>query len=297
MNRRTFLLSTALVLASGAILSGCGGGGGGIDGQSQTAPDGSALLAAVGGQTLSLTQLRENMPGGLSEDDSAKYVSGYVHDWVDSRLMAEMAKEDVDIREIDRMVAEYRTALIAEAYRRKIASDGSSAAVLSEDSVRAYYDSRKQDFRLPSALVKGVYIKVPDNIANLPLIRRLMRSDKPEDIDRLEKEVVKSGAIHYDYFRERWVDWDQIEVRIPYSFPTPTGFLSPGKQLEHTAGGYTYLLSITDVLPAGSVMPYEAARDEVRERLMAERRRQLDAAFRADLLQRALASGRAKIYL
>jgi hypothetical protein len=44
-------------------------------------------------------------------------------------------------------------------------------------------------------------------------------------------------------------------------------------------------------------MPFEAAREEVRERLLAERRRQIDASFRADLLRRALDTGRAEIFL
>ncbi|MDE6276763.1 MAG: peptidyl-prolyl cis-trans isomerase [Muribaculaceae bacterium] len=284
-----------LALASGAALlltEGCSGSGGNAYGKDveETAP----MLARVGRERLTLEDVSREMPGGLTPEDSVKFVKGYVYSWVETRLLSAMAPEDLDMAEIDRLVEDYRSSLIAEAYRRKIAEDGSSTS-FSEDSMRVWYEGHKADFKLREPLVKGVYVKLPEKTSNLGTIRKLMRSDKTEDIDMLEKEVLRSQAIHYDYFRERWVDWDQIEVRIPYAFGSAESFLKPGRFLETSSGGHTYLLRITEVAPKGSIMPYEAARDDVRERLLAERRKQTDAAFRADLLERALATGRAEI--
>lgn len=292
LKTRTLLIA----LASGAAFlttEGCTGSGG--DGLKQEGSDDeSTMLARVGRERLTLEDVSREMPGGLTPDDSAKFVKGFVYSWVDTRLLTAMAPEDLDMAEIDRLVEDYRNSLIAEAYRRKIAEDGSSAA-FAEDSMRVWYEAHKGDFKLREPLVKGVYVKLPEKSSNLATIRKLMRSDKSEDIDMLEKEVLRSQAIHYDYFRERWVDWDQIEVRIPYAFGSAESFLKPGRFLETSTGGHTYLLRVTEVAPKGSTMPYEAARDEVRERLLAERRRQTDAAFRADLLERALATGRAEV--
>ncbi len=286
----------ALALCAG-LLTGASctrGGGDGIE-PGQAAEEGT-LLARVGKEMLTLEEVRREMPGGISAEDSVRFVKGYVYSWLDTRLLTAMASDELDMTEIDRLTEEYRNSLIAEAYRRKVAEDGATDT-FSEDSIRSWYASHKNDFRLREPLVKGVYVKLPENTANIATIRKLMRSEKEEDIDRLEKEVIRSQAIHYDYFRERWVDWDQIEVRIPYSFGPLESFLRPGRFLETTNGGFTYLLRVTDVAPKGSTMPYEAARDEVRERLLAERRKQIDAAFRADLLERALSTKRAEIYI
>lgn len=290
--------TVALVLAAASCLAGaCGGGrGDAFTGSPSADAKDSPVLARVGAETLTLAEARASLPGGLTAEDSAKFVKGYVYSWVDRRLLAEMAEEDLDTREIDRLVEEYRQSLIAEAYRRKIAEDGADVT-FAEDSLRAYYDAHRTDFRLRSPLVRGVYVKLPDEAKNLSLIRRLMRSDALADIDRLEKEVTVSNAIHYDYFRERWIDWDQIEVRIPFDFGASESFLRKDRFLETSRDGFTYLLRVTDVLPASSVMPFEAARDEVRERLLAERRRKIDAAFRADLLRRALSTNRAEIFV
>ncbi len=58
--------------------------------------------------------------------------------------------------------------------------------------------------------------------------------------------------------------------------------------LETESQGFIYLLSVSDYLPAGSVMPYEAARPLVRDRLLNIRRRAYDTRLLNDLYQRAL---------
>ncbi|MDE6310830.1 MAG: peptidyl-prolyl cis-trans isomerase [Muribaculaceae bacterium] len=285
----------ALALCAGLLCGvSCTRSGG--DGRSEAGRSEGTPLARVGKEWLMLEDVQREMPGGISPEDSSRFVSGYVYSWLDTRLLTAMAQDELDMTEIDRLTEEYRNSLIAEAYRRKVA-EGGATDTFSEDSIRSWYESHKSDFRLREPLVKGVYVKLPEKTDNLAAIRKLMRSDKEEDIDRLEKEVIRSQAIHYDYFRERWVEWDQIEVRVPYAFGSAESFLRPGRFLETTNGGYTYLLRVTEVAPKGSLMPYEAARDEVRERLMAERRKQIDAKFRADLLERALSTKRAEIYI
>lgn len=296
MRRLDMALAALILFSFSTVTGGCGGSRGGGASAPTSGDDASPVLARAGGECLTLDRVRKELPGGISDEDSVKFVKGYVYSWLDMRLLSEMAPEDLDMSEIDRLVDEYRESLIAEAYRRKIAEDGSNAS-FAEDSMKMYYELHKADFRLREPLVRGVYVKVPENAPNIAAVRRLMRSDNPDDIDMLEKEVIRSNAIHYDYFRERWVDWDQIEVRIPYDFGNTMNFLRPGRFLDTSADGHTYLLRITDVLPASSTMPYEAARDEVRERLLAERRRAVDATFHADLLKRALETGRAEVFI
>ncbi|MDE6108673.1 MAG: hypothetical protein K2F72_00095, partial [Muribaculaceae bacterium] len=61
--------------------------------------------------------------------------------------------------------------------------------------------------------------------------------------------------------------------------------------LDASLGGFTYLLEISDVLPAGSVMPLETARPLIEDRLTAERRRAFDSTLRTRLFDRALSRG------
>lgn len=277
-----------MIVAMGAAVS-CRRDGGG----NNISP--SDAVVRVGSKTLTIAELRRQIPGGLSKEDSAKYVRAYVASWVDTRLISEIAVDKVDREEIDRLVEDYRDELIMNAYRRKAAARGPVA--VSEDSVKAFYAQHGSEYVLDRPMVRGVYLKVPDDAPKLPTLRRLYRSRSRNDIDRLEKEVL-NAAIHYDYFRDRWVDWVQIESRIPHDFSSDAqlDFLRSKKNLEISSGGFTYLLDVSDYLPAGSPMPYEAAAAPIRERLLAEGRRKYDKALRKAIFDDALDAGKIEYF-
>ena len=247
------------------------------------------VLAAVGSRILTAAQLAKDMPAGLSSEDSSRFVRAYVKEWVESHLISDIASRDIDMADIDRIAEDYRRRLIMMEYRRQMFR--TRADEISDDSLRSYYESHKQEFVLERPMVRGTYLKVPDDVANLRVMRRLYLSDKPADADQLEKEVL-IGAIHYDYFRDRWVDWEQIETRIPYDFgQKPNLWPVPKKHLDTSAGGFTYLLYITDVLPAGASMPYEAAREDILVRMLNADRRTFDAQLLQDLWQASRQNG------
>lgn len=250
----------------------------------------SDVLARVGDDVFTGADLRAAMPAGLGADDSVAFAKAYVRNWVNTHLVERVAASEVDMEQIERLTREYRDELIMTQYRRAMsrqAQDGEFA----EDSLRAYYEAHKDDFKLERPLVKGVYLKVPDDAPNLAQIRRLYRSDKPGDIDKLEKAALGT-AIHYDYFRDSWIDWEQIENRIPLDNASgDASDIVHRRYIEIESQGFTYLLCISDYLAAGSAMPYEAARLLVRDRLLNLRRRSYDNRLLNDLYQRALDDG------
>lgn len=256
-----------------------------------TLPD--DYLAAYGSEYITRRDVDRALPGGLIPDDSARFVKAYVTNWIQSRLILREAASAIDLDQIDRLTDEYRRDLILTAYRRLMFE--ANADAIPDDTVRAYYDRHKTDFVLERPLVKGTYLKVANDARNLRTLKRLYKSDNPADADRLEKEVL-SSAIHYDYFRDKWVDWEQIETKIPEDFGnSPDQWLASHRTLEKSAGGFTYLLYITDVLPAGSAMPLEAARSQIVNRLLNINRAAYDATILNDLYQQALNDNRLTI--
>lgn len=273
---------TPFIAALVALLAACTKGG------DARLPDDT--VAAVGNVCLTRGDIAAVMPAALTPDDSAAFVKAYARQWVEAKLIENVASQQVDIDEINKLVEEYRRELIMNSYRRAMASRGVDAA-FAEDSLRAYYEAHKVDFKLERPLIKGIYLKVPSGAASLGQLRRLYRSDRPADMDRLEKAALES-AIHYDYFRDSWVDWEQIETRIPLEFTdADIAALASRRYVETESQGFVYLLSVSDYLPAGAIMPFEAARGVVRERLLTQRRRAFDTALRRDLYHTAVANG------
>ncbi len=254
------------------------------------------ILVRVGNETLTRSELIKRIPSGTVEADSVRLARAFVRSWIDSRLVSEIAARNIgDMSEIDRLTAEYRNELIAYEYRRRMA-DQRVETTFSDDSLKAYYDANQGRFITTQPIVRGVYIKVPDNAPQLPQLRKLYRSDKVDDIDRLEKQELV-GVIHYDYFRDRWVEWDQIEARIPVDFGNdPVGYLKTHPHVDVTSGGFTYLLDITDVIPKGAKMPFEFAREHIKRDMTYQRRIAFDNEMRRELLKEADENGELTIF-
>lgn len=263
------------------LLAGCSGGA-----DSSLPPD---AIVAVGNDVLTAAELRTAVPAGLNETDSASFAQAYIRNWTDRKLIANVAAREIDMAEIDKLVQEYREELIMNRYRREMVRRADNTE-FSLDSLTEYYNNHLDQFVLERPLVKGVYLKVPDGSPKLSQLKRLYKSTRPVDIDRLD-QTATSEAVHFDYFRDRWVDWEQIETRIPYEFASVPAFLRSAQPLEVSSGGYTYLLKIDNYLLAGETMPFEAASPVVRDRLLNSLRRRYDTQLRNELEERATRTG------
>lgn len=244
-------------------------------------------LVSVGDDVLRRSELQRNMPSGLGEADSTAFARAYIRSWIDARLIENVAIDEVDRAEIERLTAQYRNELIMAQYRRAMAHQASDG-IFAEDSLHAYYDSHSDDYRLERPMLRGVYLKVVDGDPHLHALRKLYNSTRPVDIDRLDK-VAMGTAVHYDYFRDRWVDIEQIETRIPAELSPEK--LKAGKGIDVSVGGFTYLLSVDDYLETGAIMPFESARPIIKEQLLARRRIEYDTRLRNELLTTAINDG------
>lgn len=278
------LTAMAASMAAICVLAACS------DGAPKPAAD---ALVVLNGKSLTRAELDANMPAGLNADDSARYARAYARQWIDARLASEIASREIDMEAIDRMVEQYRNDLIMFEYGKRMYD--AQAQDIPEDSLVAYYEAHPDEFVLSRPMVKGVYLKVIDGAKSLPTLRRLYRSQKDSDIDNLDKSQL-DGAVHYDYFRDKWIDWEQIEQRVPYDFgPSADAFLRQKKNLDFSQGGFTYLLDITDVLSTGQTMPYEAARQQIIDRLQFAERRAYSLQLKKDLYDKAIADGQLTI--
>lgn len=283
---RLFTLITAA--AAAVLLS-----GGCRDGGNASVP--ADALVDVDGSILTRSEVDRHIRAGLSAEDSAEVSRAYIRSWIDARLIEGVVSTEVDMAEIDRLTAEYRSELIMAQYRRSMAMQASDG-IFSDDTLRAFYESHLSDYVLERPILKGIYLKVPEDAPKLKQLRRLYTSEKSGDIDRLEKEALGS-AIHYDYFRDTWIDRQQIETRIPIDFTDAVlESIARQKPLDVKSDGFVYLLSISDYLPAGATMPFEAARPLVKERILAARRVAYDTRLRNDLLNKSVSDGTVRFF-
>lgn len=88
---------------------------------------------------------------------------------------------------------------------------------------------------------------------------------------KIEKYSVQNATI-YEYFYDKWVDFDEVMDNIPIHVSNPNAFLKANKYVEVADSSYCYLLNIKEYLPSGSVEPYDYASPHVTEMLVNQRK-------------------------
>lgn len=253
--------------------------------------------ARVGDRWLSKSEVRRNIPAGVSEADSIKAANAFINNWVENEATMIIAERNIpDTEEINCLVENYRRELLMWEYRKRKAEENVTDPVLTEDQIEEYISLNADAFMLDHPIVKGIYIKIPEDAPELAEVIKLYQSDRPDDIDRLDKSV--SSAVNYEYFRDTWMNWLQIEDRIPYDGfdKSPGTFPIDNKNLEHHFDGYVYLLHITEVIKPGNPMPSSYAQPFVIEAVKRENALDYDKTLRQLLTTEALDDGTAQIF-
>lgn len=268
--------------------------------------DSADVLLEFGDSALTATAVNARIPAGLSPEDSTALFQKIVETWVEDMLLTDMAAERIDnLDEIEEKVAAYRRQLIIARYLRIVRDNSRRKA--DSDAVRSYFDAHSADMKLETPVVKGIYVKVPSNSDRLDDIRKWVRTATDVAVDNLEKYGL-GQALQYDYFKDKWIDWQTISEAIPYRFENPEAFLSTlvapssnekekeGHQppqgpargfFETEFGGAVYMLHISAWLPSGSEMPYEFAATRIAAMLEEQDATESQRRLVASLYQRA----------
>ena len=159
----------------------------------------------------------------------------------------------------------------------------------------SYYEENQKKFVLDKALVKGLFLKIPVDAPGLVDVKGWYRSTSEASLEKIEKYSVQNASI-YDYFYDKWVDFDQVMDNIPVHVSNANDFLRANKFVEVLDSTYCYLLNIKEYLPAGSVAPYDYASAQIVEMLTNRRKVEFLKKFEEELYNDAVRSGDVKFY-
>ncbi len=279
-----FLYITLMPLLA-AFVS-CGSGGDGV------LQDDGSTVARVGSQVLTRPDLISNVPYGLSPEDSVKFIRAYVRQWIDARLVGEIAARNInDMSRIDKMVDEYRNELIMWEYTRLMYAQHSGDDI-NRDSLMAYYERHKNSYLAASPLVKGIFIKIPKDDKRLAGIRKWVMSKNSEDLDKLEQTSMDNG-VEYEYFRDGWTKWSVAARKFPTDISGKVSTIpqSGERRFETTSDGYTYILAVNEYIPSGSVMPYDMVEETLIEQFRSANRPEYERILRQQLYENGVKEG------
>ena len=229
--------------------------------------------------------------------DSMLLAESLERKWVKDALVYDVALRNLegeDKAEVDKLVEEYRHSLIRYRYQEQLIKERLSSE-FQESDMLSYYEENQKKFVLDKALVKGLFLKIPVDAPGLVDVKGWYRSTSEASLEKIEKYSVQNASI-YDYFYDKWVDFDQVMDNIPVHVSNANDFLRANKFVEVSDSTYCYLLNIKEYLPAGSVAPYDYASAQIVEMLTNRRKVEFLKKFEEELYNDAVRSGDVKFY-
>lgn len=248
-------------------------------------------LVKVNDRILTRNEVESLIPKGTTSADSLLLAESYIKKWVKDELVLKIAQRNLgsDKETIDKLVDAYRRSLLRYRYQEKLIQEKLSDEI-QESDVLTYYDTNKEKFVLDKNLIKGLFLKVPADAPNLSEVKTWYKSGNVASLEKIEKYSIQNAAI-YEYFFDKWVDFDEIRNNIPNQISNLESFLRTNKTLEVTDSSFCYLLNIRQVLLKGQVEPFEYAEPRIREILINQRKLDFIKEFEEELYNDALDGG------
>ena len=257
---------------------------------------GRTPLVELDGNFLYVEDLQSALPAGLSKDDSLSFAENYIHNWVEDVLLYDKAKSNIPNNgEIDKLVDNYRKALIMHAYQQALTYQQLSKEI-SEQDLTDYYEKNLALFKVEHPLIKGLFIKVPLSAPQLSNVRRWYKTETQDAVEKLEKYSLQN-AVKYKYFYDKWIPLSEVLDMMPLKVSNEEEYLSKNPHVELKDSAFCYFLNVSNYRSAGEQEPYEFARTQVKDMLLNMRQVEFIKKMKDDLYQSAKDKNKIKYYL
>ncbi|MCE7699675.1 MAG: peptidyl-prolyl cis-trans isomerase, partial [Methanobacterium paludis] len=216
----------------------------------------------------------------------AVYVKQFLENRIKDILIYEKAEKNIpQSQELNDLVENYRRSLIIDEYQQQALNEKMRTDV-SEADLMDFYKSNSSRFLAERNLVKGIFLKVPKNAPKIENLKKWYKSSSPEEFEKIEKYCVQNGGF-FEYFYDRWANFDDILDNIPTKVSNQTDFLKNRSTLEVVGKDFYYLLYINDYILSGNIAPFEYAKPDVKSLMMNTRKTEFLNQIEQDLLYEA----------
>jgi len=228
-------------------------------------PSDSQPIARVYNAYLYPEDLEGIVVANTSTADSISIVNRYIDSWVKKQLLiAEAASQiDFDEAEMERKVLDYRYALMTYEFEKYYVNERVERDV-SENEIQGYYNQNKDNFQLKQNIIKGIFVKIPQEAPRIGSFRKLFKEASDEKDTEQIKSYCYSFATTYSLEDSVWLNFEDIIQNTPLaSIPNKVQFLQENKFIETSDQDYVYFLKVSDYKISDQISPLEFVRDDI----------------------------------
>lgn len=253
-------------------------------------------VAKVDGKVLSKDELRSMLPQNIDASDSMSYVDAIVNKWVINQLKIREAEQlfSKDMNDIEKKVADYRMSLLVKKLD-EYWTLSNIAAEITPQMVREYYDQHKDQFKLSSAIVRGVIVSFSNGYQRQAKLRSMMKADGKEKREDFVAFCKKSN-FSIRLFDE-WTLFSDFMGYLPLATSEKHDQLLNNKGVQEISqNGRIFLFRIYEAHYPGDAMPFEMTTDNINKILSNRIRREIVQQMEKKTYDDAVEQGKLKFY-
>ena len=288
MIRNSFILFIALLGACDLVQ---------IKNEGEAAVDAPKPIARVNNSYLYATDLEGLIGSEISAKDSANLAEAYTNNWIRKQLLIDEASSmiEFDEAEIQRKILDYRYSLIAYEYKSYYINQNLNIEV-TEDEIQNYYDNNQDNFPLRQNIIRGRFIRLPNDAPPTVNIRSLIYSTRDDRVEELRKYCF-SNALMYSLEDSVWINFDDIIKNTPLAeVPNKVDFLKRTKYTESSDETSKYYLMIKEYKKTDDIAPLEVVRDQIVDIIINKRKVELARNLEKEVYDKAVQTKAFEIY-
>ena len=237
------------------------------------------------------------IPNGMSLEDSAERVNRYIDSWARKQLLIKEAAKNIvfDEAEIERKILDYRYSLMGYEYqlyyiREKLVDN------ITDQEINDYYHKHIDNFTLKQNIIRGKFINLPIGAPNIVNIKKLIHSNREEDIEAL-KTYCLSFATSYQIDDSVWINFEELVRSTPLAqLDNKVQFLKTKKYIESADSTNLYYLKILEYKMSDELSPLEFVKDQIKDIIINKRKIALAKQLEEEVYKKAVSNNDIEIY-
>lgn len=205
------------------------------------------IVAEAYNHKLYRSEVIENIPTGVSSEDSIRISKEYIEHWLLERVIIETADKSLSLKEKDfeKKIKQFRERLLIEAYYNKITEDSTKFNV-SDSELKHFVGEFKESEPIQKNVVRVNYVKLSKK-SNLGNTIKSILFDDVKRISEKNKIVSLCGdSIEYFIDDQQWLLLDYLEKDFPFEIKDVSQILGNQRLIDVTDNQYRYLVVFLD---------------------------------------------------
>ncbi|MBT3561976.1 MAG: hypothetical protein HOL35_06935 [Flavobacterium sp.] len=229
-------------------------------------------IATINNKSLFKEDVASLLPKNVDTKDSIVLIRSIINSWAIQQLLLLKAEENTtknDNSEVDKLVSEYRQALLINGYKERLIKQQLDT-LIEQKEIADYYKLNSKNFRLNEELIKTRYLHFSNDLLDKKEVVRLFKDGAIEDLEALELRQLTFKMMMLN--DSVWTSLENVMLKMPFS---RNNLLKKTKLFQKEDSLGLYLVAIKDVLLRNQIAPLSYIEPTIKQMILHQRKLQL----------------------